>query len=240
MSTIPASSTMAVPLVPGADDRAWYIVGRWEEYEGEARANLLRLAAVAAFYAIELINYYGVDLGVIRFPKVRDPAFHRTVTAIAAAWVLLGLGVHLWLRMRFMPAALKYVATGLDAVLMTVLLMVADGPRSPLVVGFFLIPAMATLRFRLRLVWFATIAAVLGYVWLLGWASWIREVRDIRVPRYHELIFLTALAMSGIIQGQVLRRVKSMAAEYARRQSAAGPPATVQVPVPSNPVGGMP
>jgi hypothetical protein len=238
MSTIPASATAAAPPVSGVDDRPWYIVGRWQEYGGEARANLLRLAAVAAFYAIELINYYGVDLGFIQLPKVSDAAFHRTVTAIAAAWGLLGVGVHVWLRMHLMPEALKYVATGLDAVLLTLLLMVADGPRSPLVAGFFLIPAAATLRFRLRLVWFATVAAMLGYVWLLGWAIWIQSVRDVRVPRYHELIFLTALAMSGIIQGQVIRRVKSMAVEYARRQAAAGGP--TQDTVPSGPVGGMP
>jgi hypothetical protein len=236
METAPAAASP----IPGSDDRAWYIVGRWQEYEGEARANLLRLAAVAAFYAIELINYYGIDLGFIRFPQVRDPAFHRTVTAIAAAWVLLGLGVHLWLRMHLMPAALKYVATGMDVVLLTLLLMVADGPRSPLVIGFFLIPAMATLRFQLRLVWFATIAAMLGYGWLLGWARWIADVRDVRVPRYQELIFLTALALSGLIQGQVIRRVKSMAAAYARRLAAAGSTATTAAPVPSGPVGGMP
>ena len=131
-----------------------------------------------------------------------------------------------------MPAALKYVATGLDVVLLTLLLMVADGPRSPLVIGFFLIPAMATLRFQLRLVWFATIAAMLGYLWLLGWARWIEDVRDVRVPRYQELIFLTALALSGLIQGQVIRRVKSMAAEYARRLAAAG---RCTGPVPSGP-----
>ncbi len=224
MSTIPASATVRASPAPGADDRPWYIVGRWQEYQGEARANLLRLAAVAAFYAIELINYYGVNLGFIQIPKVRDAAFHRTVTAIAAAWVLLGVGVHMWLRMHLMPEALKYVSTALDAVLLTLLLMAADGPRSPLVVGYFLIPAMATLRFRARLVWFATIAAMLGYVWILGWAVWIRNVRDVRVPRYHELIVLTALALSGIIQGQVIRRVKAVAAEYARRLVAAEDP----------------
>ena len=183
MNAISTSAT-ATP-VPGADDRAWYIVGRWEEYEGEARANLLRLAAVAVFYAIELINYYGVDLGFIRFPRVRDPAFHQTVTAIAVAWVLLGAGVHLWLRMHLMPAALKYVATGLDVVLLTLLLMVADGPRSPLVVGFFLIPAMAMLRFQLRLVWLATIAAMLGHAWLPGrrWDRGYSERPGATVPR---------------------------------------------------------
>jgi hypothetical protein len=238
MSTIPVPEAAAPAPLAGADDRAWYIVGRWQEYEGEARANLLRLAAIAAFYAIELINDYGVDLGFIQIPKVRDAAFHQVVTAIAAAWLLLGVGVHLWLRMRLMPEALKYVSTGLDVVLLTLLLMVADGPRSPLIVGFFLIPAMATLRFRLRLVWFATIAAMLGYVWLLGWAWWIEGTRDVRVPRYHELIVLTALAMGGIIQGQVIRRVKALAAEHARRQETAG--AAVQDPLPSSPIGGMP
>ncbi len=222
MSTIPASLPSGASPLPGSEDRPWYIVGRWQEYQGEARANLLRLAAVAAFYAIELINYYGVDLGFIQLPKVSDLEFHKTVTAIAAAWVLLGVGVHFWLRLHLMPEAMKYVSTGLDVVLLTLLLMVADGPRSPLIVGYFLIPALAGLRFQLRLVWFATAAAMLGYVWLLGWAIWIESVRDIRVPRYHELIFLTALAMSGIIQGQVIRRVKSLAAEYARRLASAG------------------
>jgi hypothetical protein len=235
MSTIPASAPVPTPIT-GTSDRAWYIVGRWEEYEGETRANLLRVVAVAAFYVIELINYYGVDLGFIQLPKIREAAFHQTVTAIAAAWILLGAGVHLWLARHLMPAALKFAATGMDVVLLTLLLMVADGPRSPLVVGYFLIPALATLRFQLRLVWFATIAAMLGYAWILGWARWIQEARDIRVPRYHELIFLTALAISGIIQGQVIRRVKSMASEYAERLAAAD--RAVQDPGGSSPVGG--
>jgi hypothetical protein len=228
MSTVPASPTTGASPIPGAQDRPWYIVGRWQEYEGEARANLLRLAALAAFYAIELINYYGVDLGFIQLPKVTDLAFHKIVTAIAAAWVMMGVGVHLWLRMHLLPSALKYVSTGLDVVLLTVLLMVSDGPRSPLIVGYFLIPGLAGLRFQLRLVWFATVAAMLGYVWLLGWAVWIERARDVRVPRYHELIFLTALAMSGIIQGQVIRRVKAMAAEYARRLAMVDPPARTE------------
>ncbi len=234
MSTIPASLPSDASPLPGSEDRPWYIVGRWQEYQGEARANLLRLVAVAAFYVIELINYYGVDLGFIQLPKVSDLAFHKTVTAIAAAWVLLGVGVHFWLRLHLMPEALKYVSTSLDVVLLTLLLMVSDGPRSPIIAAYFLIPALACLRFQLRLVWFATIAAMLGYVWLLGWAVWIESVRNVRVPRYHELIFLTALAMSGIIQGQVIRRVKALAAEYARRLASTGEPARPE----SSPVGG--
>ena len=75
---------------------------------------------------------------------------------------------------------------------------------------------------------------MLGYVWLLGWAVWIESARNVRVPRYHELIFLTALAMSGIMQGQMIRRVKSLAAEYARRLAMVDTPARVE----STPGGG--
>jgi hypothetical protein len=239
MSTPPLSVPAGAPPVPEAQDRPWYIVGRWQEYQGEARANLLRLAAIIAFYAIELVNYYGIDLGVIQLPKVSDRPFHQTVTAVAAGWLMLGVGVHLCLLLRILPEALKYLSTGLDVVFLTLLLMVADGPKSPLVVGYFLIPALSTLRFQLRLVWFATIAAMLGYVWLLGWAIWIESARSIRVPRYHELIFLTALALTGIIQGQVIRRVKSLAAEYAQRLATAGAPAP-PAPLESSPGGGPP
>ena len=38
-------------------DRRWCIVGRWQEFEGEGRTNLLRIAGLAAFYIVELINY---------------------------------------------------------------------------------------------------------------------------------------------------------------------------------------
>ena len=43
------------------------------------------------------------------------------------AWVMLGLGVHLCLRLHILPSVLKYVSTGLDVVLLTLLLMAADG-----------------------------------------------------------------------------------------------------------------
>ena len=236
MSSILAERPTSPTPIPGAEDRPWYIVGRWQEYQGEARANLLRLVAIGVFYGIEMINYYGVDLGFIQLPKISGVAFHKTATAIAAAWVILGVAVHLWLRLHLMPWALKYASTCLDVVLLTLLLMVADGPRSPMIVGYFLIPALAGLRFQLRLVWFATVVAMLGYVGLLGWAVWgAGDNRSMDVPRYYQLIFLTALGMCGIIQGQVIRRVKAMAAEYARRLSMVD---DRLIQVESNPEGG--
>jgi len=204
------------------NDRSWFITSRRQDYQGEERANVLRIVTVTAFYLIELANDHGVNLGFIQIPKIHDQAFHQAVTAVALAWMILALGVYLCLRWQMLPARMKYLTTILDIVLLTVLLMIANGPRSPMVVGYFLILAMATLRFRLPLIWCATLGAVAGYVWLLGWAVWIEGARDVRVPRYHQLIVLTALSLCGIIQGQVIRRVHLLAVEYAKRLAVSG------------------
>ena len=41
-------------------DRQWFIVERWQEYEGEGRANLLRIVAIGSFYTVHLLNYIKV------------------------------------------------------------------------------------------------------------------------------------------------------------------------------------
>ncbi|QEH39113.1 hypothetical protein OJF2_77250 [Aquisphaera giovannonii] len=201
-------------------DRAWFLSSRVQDYRGEARVNLLRLVAIAAFYLIELASHHGVSLGPLAIPAAGDRAFHAAATALAAGWVSLAAAVQLGLGRGILPAALKYVTTGLDVVLLTALLMIADGPRSPLVAGYFLILAASAMRFRLSLVWFATAGVMAGYAWLQGWALWLEPHRDVRVPRYHQLIVLTALGLCGIIQGQVIRRVRAMVVENAARLAA--------------------
>ena len=123
------------------DERQWFIVGRWQEYAGEARTNLLRVLAIAIFYAIELVNYHGFEFGPLQIPAGVDREFHVVATWLAVAWTMTALATLLLLRLHVFPAALKYFTTGSDLVLLTTLLMVADGPRSPLVTGYFLIIA---------------------------------------------------------------------------------------------------
>lgn len=204
---------------PGNGDRQWFIVGRWQQYEGEARANLLRTVGIAVFYLVELVNYYGLRLGALEMPQAVDQAFHAKATALAAAWIVVALGIHLCLWERVFPAILKYLSTGLDLLFLTSMLVVADGPRSPLIVGYLLILVLSTLRFSLPLVRFATIGSVVGYLVVLGYARWFTE-RDLRVPRYSQIIFLVALALAGIVLGQVIRRVQAVAQQYAARLQA--------------------
>jgi hypothetical protein len=203
-----------------AADRQWFIVGRWQEFEGEGRTNLLRTVGIAAFYCVELINYYGLDLGFVQFPQIRNRPFHLAVTALAVAWTMAALAVQICLSRSIFPERLKFLSTGCDIFLLTSVLTVADGPRSPLIVAYFLIVALAALRFSVPLVKFATFGSMAGYLVLLGYAKWFTS-RTMTVPRYHELIVLVALGLTGITIGQVVRRARSLAEDYASRLAAA-------------------
>jgi hypothetical protein len=97
--------------------------------------------------------------------------------------------------------------------------MLADGPKSPLVVAYFLLIVLATLRFSLRLIWFTSIGSILSYIFVLGYARWFTE-RDIHVARYQQAIVLLALALTGIVLAQVIRRVREIALDYAARVAA--------------------
>ena len=41
--------------------------------------------------------------------------------------------------------------------------------------------------------------------------------QDQTVPRYHQLIFVLALVLAGVVLGQIVRRVRTLADSYARR-----------------------
>lgn len=209
-------------------EREWFIVGRWEEFEGEGRANLLRLIGVTAFYAVELVNYHGLHLGFVEMPRVVERPFHLAVTMLTVTWAMVCLAVLVARRQRVFPASLKFFSTGADLVLLTSVLCLADGPRSPMVVVYFLIIALAALRFSLRLIWFATGGAIAGYLFLLGFARWGSipgwEKPDMTVPRHQQVIFVIALALTGIVLGQIVRRVRHLAEHFARRMAPGGRP----------------
>jgi hypothetical protein len=206
---------MAAATSTATVDRQWYIVGRWQEYEGESRANLLRIVAIGAFYVVQLINYHFVYAG--------DPQqlpFHQKATGIAVAWTMVALAVMLCLRRRMFPAALKYCSTACDLLLLTSLAASANRALSPLVLAYFVIIAMSALRFSLGLVWFSSLGAMLGYYALVGLTDKTWFDKDHVVPPATQLITLLSLGLSGVVIGQVVRRVKAMAAEYAQRLAA--------------------
>lgn len=212
-----------------SNDRSWFITQRWQQYAGEARANLLRIVAIGTFYLIHLWHYCGSEgklpnWGFLQLGEAGevDRRFHLLMTLLALGWVAWAAAVHTALRARVFPPQLPYVSTAVDLLFLTSVLCISSGPRSPLIVGYFLVIALAALRFDLQLVRCATIGTVIGYLCLLGCAKWperfgLSPQVERMVPRYQQLIVIAALVLVGVILGQVVRRARPLAEEYAQR-----------------------
>jgi hypothetical protein len=212
-----------------ADDRAWYIAQRWQQYEGEGRANLLRIAAIALFYALHLWNYLASQgrlsgWGGLKLaePELVDRRFHLLATLLALAWAAVAAAVLLCLRNRIFPRWISAASTAVDVVMLTCVLGIANGPRSPLTVGYFLIIVLAALRFSLPVVRLATVLSAIGYVCTLGVAKWPATFgrdasTDLSVSRFEQLAMLAAIGLCGIFAGQVVRQARRVAVEYASR-----------------------
>jgi hypothetical protein len=205
---------MSTEFASSRADRAWFIVTRWHEYEGEARANVLRILSIGAFYLVELFNYYGLHAGSIRLPPIASLQFHQRITAVAVVWTILALLILMVQQRRIFPSGLKFLSTGADLILLTTALMLGPGGGSTLTVGYFVLVALAALRFSLWLVRFAALGGMLAYLLLPGcMMGWI--VRDTPLPKHHQLLFLVGLGATGVILGQVIRSVRQVAREYA-------------------------
>jgi hypothetical protein len=213
-------------------DRSWFIAQRWQAYEAESRANLLRIIAIGVFYLVHLWSYFGSqgwlpNYGFLQIAESGEISkrFHLLVTLVAVAWAMLALGILLALQNRIFPRWLPYFSTGCDIVLLTSIVCLGGMARSPLVVGYFLILILAALRLSLPLIWFATAGCGLAYLCVLGCVKWPeyaslaqslgQNAAELRVPRYHELIMLVAIVMAGVMLGQITRRVRNLAETYA-------------------------
>ena len=204
-----------------ANDRQWYIVGRWQEYEGEGRANLVRILAIGVFYAIQLVHYHGFAEQDRDGAAARHAvAFHQAATALAVAGSLMSVAILLCLRRRVFPGILKFISVTGDVILVTSLASIGAGPLSPLVAVYFLIIVLAGLRFSLRLVWCSTLSSMAGYLMLVGIKDdkWF-DSNHIVAP-VEQLMMLVCLGLTGIVMGQIIRRVRALADEYSRRVAA--------------------
>jgi len=211
----------APPTATSASDDDWRVVARWREYEGEQRANVLRVVGIATFYLVELLNRYGLHLGPVQLDPVAgvDARFHAAITALAVVGIALAGGVVVALRSRIFPSWLKYATAAADTLLLTAMLSVADGPASPLVVVYFPILALSALRESAALVRFATLTSLFGYATILAGAIWLRPAT--RVPVYQSVLAFLAIALTGVVLDRVVRASAESAAEYAGRKRAA-------------------
>jgi hypothetical protein len=196
----------------------WEDIRRLEAWAGEVRVNLIRAVALVVFFAYHLLQVHFLD------PAMRGSRFDVVVTMVVLTWALGVAVLHTCLSRRWMPPALKYAVTAWDLTMITALLLAdkTGGPHSPLVVLYFLVIAAAPLRLSLRLVCAATLGAMVAamlmmgcYVWgVVGSADYYAPDSRYLMPRTHEVIFLLALAVAGLLAGQAVRQARRLSAGY--------------------------
>jgi hypothetical protein len=201
----------------------WEDARRLEAWAGEVRVNLIRAVALVLFYANHLCNVYFFKDD----PTMQGEAgarFHVAVTTVVLAWAVGILALHVCLTRRWVPPALKYVSVGWDLVLTTALIVISpDGPRSPLMLLYFAIVASTPLRLSLRLIYVATLGAMVAALIVLGQYVFLRqhgnppvsywESTD-KIPRVSELIFFLSLGAVGLLAGQMVRQARRLVQGY--------------------------
>lgn len=194
-----------------SEEAAWTAAQRVEAWAGETRVNLIRLVAIAAFYAHHLINRH-------LFHAELPPGYPGAVTALTVGWTLAALALHSALSRRWNPPALRYAAVAFDALMIAALLAISDGPRGPFFLLLFLLIATACLRLDLRLVWTATALAILAYAFACGHDRWTRRLPEKeRVPRPQQVVVGIGLVAAGLLAGQAVRQARRFARDYADR-----------------------
>jgi len=192
--------------------KSWHIASRWQEFEGEMRAALLRSILVALFYAVQLVHFLSLQQ-----IADSDRMFHRQVTFAAVAWLFLSLAVFIALKGGFMPPLLKYVTTAIDLALVTLLAWLGHGSYSPLVMALFLVLVLSAIRFRIGLIWFASLGAMTCYMILVASTDKTWFDTDHTTPVLTQAITLCSIGATGMVLGQIVRASRIMATAFLSR-----------------------
>jgi serine/threonine-protein kinase len=192
-------------------------LGRW--LDGEAitarapgpigrvvRAARRRPVLAATFVALTLF-YANYLVSQHFFPDpYKGRAYGVLVIELVLAWFV---GAAVFQHMAHRPGAGVAVMYGwgaLDVVLLTLMLLAADGPRSALLVIYLLLVAVAMLRFRASVVWFVAALCMAGYLATVvdAYASrpWLAPAPDAVLP------FLLSLAIMAIIVQLAASRIR--------------------------------
>jgi hypothetical protein len=201
----------------------WEDARRLESWAGEMRVNMLRTLAVLVFYIYHLINFYLVKDYFLQKDPTLTEAYHFRVTAIFFLWGVLCFALYHTLIQRYVPVWLKYAVVGLDLGLVTALCVLNPaGPTSAFMGLYFVVIATSPLRLCIRLVWFATLGALVGAGFVLGHHILVRVGREVyytaentqRVPGSSEVIFVLCVLAAGLFAGQMVRGVRRLLEGY--------------------------
>jgi serine/threonine-protein kinase len=183
----------------------WQQLRRWARREP---ALVTRLGTMSLCGAIIQVNHFVIEQ--------QDIASQNRAIADVVAWALASLVFQqILVRGKHWGADVaRYAWAGTDVVFFTLLVSIYDGLTTSLVAGYFLLVVASGLWFRERLVWFTSGMAVTAYGVLVLRTGLVES--SLTSP-YRHVVFVAALAVSGVITGYQVKRVRALSRYYENR-----------------------
>ena len=196
-----------------ADDLRRFLEGRPVLAAGggwatRLRHQIFRRPALAASW-LALGVFYANEWLLFAVQEDVDLPFHLRITALVATWGLGAWALQLAVERSERSERVRYAWSCFDVVLLTLVLLVADGPSSPLVMAYPLLVLAAAFRWRLRLVLFVTAACLVSYGALVADAALRRPA--LRPAADESLVLIVALSCTALMTAALVRRMRGLA-----------------------------
>ncbi len=177
-----------------------------EERSGEQKMNLVRLVFIAVFFANEFLNRYA--FGVV------DQALHVRAAWTLFVWELFAAAA--WLavnRLGFYARWMKYAAAALDAVFLTLVLVLVEGNNGPLISMYYVLIILSAMRYSGKAILASAGLSAAGYavVWYFSFGN--PRLRPI--PVYMAVLTMLIMALVGVIAGYVVRKMRGLVFRFA-------------------------
>ncbi|WP_422925095.1 serine/threonine-protein kinase [Singulisphaera sp. PoT] len=177
---------------------------RWTRREPELVARLGGLALIAG---LTQFNYH--------FTLRPHRPTHLNVMMVLGLWAVLVFAFQQALRRGWQAAAIRYLWAATDILLLTLLLKILNGFENSLLVGYPLLIAASGLWYQVRLVWYTTLLAELGYGYLFIDRFLIH--RPTVGPVQYPNIFMAALLVTGFVVARQVKRIWALSSYYEHR-----------------------
>ncbi|OGS11449.1 MAG: hypothetical protein A2234_04280 [Elusimicrobia bacterium RIFOXYA2_FULL_58_8] len=177
-----------------------------EEKSGEQKVNIIRLAAIAVFFADELLNYHVLH--------AVEPGIHARTLWTLVAWETFALMAWHQVNLRGAYARwMKYVSTGVDVLFLTFIIIALEANSGPLISLYYLLIAHSALRYSRRAILAVTGLSAAGYA-----AVWWSSFGNPRIPSvstYAAGIHIIAMLVMGVIVSYVVKKMRGLVLKFA-------------------------
>ncbi len=202
-----------------ADDLDRFVAGESVEARNLGVVTSLRRWARREPALVSRLSVMAISAAVVQSDRFLrediEAILHRRIMVVLVLGAVASLSFQGLLKSARWSSLARFAWATSDVILFTSLVLLNDGLSTSLVAGYFLLVAASGLWFRERLVWYTTGLTVAAYGLLAAVAS-ARGRSESNVTHLH-VLFMTLLAVSGLIIGYQVRRVRALSLYYENR-----------------------